>query len=168
MKKIILLVAVVSVFAACKNSPNLPVYNKNLVLVDTTGLSKSNAVTDAASGNNIVIPANANSNVVVPATTTTTTQRSRSSSHAIYPANGTTTTTRTAPRRDRGWSSAAKGTAVGAGTGAIVGALVSRNKGKGAIIGALIGGGGGYIYGRSRDRRSGRVARAKARRAAGY
>ena len=45
---------------------------------------------------------------------------------------------------------------------------MSKDKGKGAVVGAIIGGGGGYIIGRNRDRKSGRVARARARKAAGY
>ena len=164
MKKIILLLSVVSVFAACKNNSS-PAYNKNLVLVDTTGLSTSNAMTDAAKADKGTTWASS------------TKQDSRVSDHAVYPDNNaptsttatstTTTTTSTVPKRDKGWSSAAKGTAIGAGTGAIVGAIVTKNA-KGAIIGAMIGGGGGYAIGRSKDRKSGRVARAKARRAAGY
>lgn len=167
MKKIILLLTVVTIFAACKNKSNPVVENKNLVLVDTTGLSKSNAMTDAAHGNTIAVP-----KVVVPQATTTTTQKARTTSNAAYPDNGTSTTTTTTttpavPKRDKGWSSAAKGTAIGAGTGAVVGAIATKNA-KGAIIGAIIGGGGGYVIGRSKDRKSGRVARAKARKAAGY
>ena len=164
MKKIILLLTVVSIFAACKNNSNSPLYNKNLVLVDTTGLSRSNALTDVGNKNNSTVPRTWG---------TTTTQNSRASSHAIYPDNGTTatttttTTTSSVPKRDKGWSSAAKGTAIGAGTGAIVGAIVGKNA-KGAIIGAIVGGGTGYVIGRGKDRKSGRVARAKARRAAGY
>ncbi len=159
MKKIILLLTVVSLFAACKNkSSSILDANKNLVLVDTTGLSKSNALTDVAKQNSTT------------ATTTSATQNARTTSHAVYPntTSTTTTTTTTVPKRDKGMSDAAKGTVIGAGTGAIVGAIVSKDKGKGAIIGALIGGGTGYAVGRGRDRRSGRVARARARRAAGY
>lgn len=57
----------------------------------------------------------------------------------------------------KGWSKAAKGTAIGAGTGAIVGAVVSKKKGKGAIIGGVAGAGAGYIIGRREDRKDGRV-----------
>ena len=57
----------------------------------------------------------------------------------------------------KGWSSAAKGTAIGAGAGAITGAIISKKKGKGALIGGIVGAGGGYIIGRSKDKRSGRV-----------
>jgi len=163
MKKIISLLAVVSLFAACKSKSNSDLNaNKNLVLVDTTGLSKSNAMTDVATGKNIVV-------ATPPPPVVTTTQRARTSNHAVYSDNGTTTTTTTTsvPKRDKGWSSAAKGTAIGAGTGAIVGAIATKSA-KGSIIGAVIGGGGGYLIGRSKDRKSGRVARHRARKAAGY
>ena len=164
MKKIILLLTVISVFAACKNNPNP--YNKNMVLVDTTGLYKSNAMTDAAKADK-----------TTSTRTWGTNEQARATTHAVYPENGTTTTANTTtstttttpavPQRDKGWSSAAKGTAIGAGTGAVVGAIVGKNA-KGAIIGAIVGGGTGYVIGRSKDRRSGRVERARARKAAGY
>ncbi len=64
-------------------------------------------------------------------------------------------------KRDKGWSDAAKGTAIGAGSGAIIGAVVSKNKVKGAVIGGIIGAGGGYVIGRARDKKSGRVERNK-------
>ena len=164
MKKIILLFSVVSIFAACKNSNP---YNKNMVLVDTTGLYKSNAMTDAAKAQNS------------SSTRTWGTSEARATTHAVYPNNnnttptsGTTTTTTTTttpavPQKDKGWSSAAKGTAIGAGTGAVVGAIATKSA-KGAIIGGILGGGAGYAIGRSKDRKSGRVARARARKAAGY
>lgn len=51
----------------------------------------------------------------------------------------------------KGWSKKAKGavigTAVGAGTGALIGG------GKGAVIGGAVGAGGGYLYGRHRDKK---------------
>jgi hypothetical protein len=57
----------------------------------------------------------------------------------------------------RGWSSAAKGAVIGAGSGAVLGAVISKNhRGKGAIIGGLLGAGGGYIIGRHKDKKRGR------------
>jgi outer membrane lipoprotein SlyB len=55
----------------------------------------------------------------------------------------------------KGWSKAAKGTAIGAGSGAIIGAIAG--KGKGAIIGGVVGAGTGYVIGRSQDKKDGRV-----------
>ncbi len=53
----------------------------------------------------------------------------------------------------KGWSSAAKGTAIGAGTGAVVGAVVSKKHGKGAIIGGVVGAGAGYLIGKHHDKK---------------
>ena len=61
-------------------------------------------------------------------------------------------------QKKKGWSDAAKGTAIGAGVGAGVGAIIDKDKrGRGAAIGAAIGGGSGYAIGRKSDRESGRV-----------
>lgn len=57
----------------------------------------------------------------------------------------------------KGWSKAAKGTAIGAGVGAVAGAVINkRNRAAGAAIGAVLGGGGGYVIGRSKDKKDGR------------
>ena len=151
MKQILFFLIAASFFIACKNkSISGPETNKNMVLVDTTGLYKSNALTDV--GKQVDPNSSGNNNVGY---NTTSYSRSKASSHAT-----------TVTPRDRGWSDAAKGTAIGVGTGALIGALVSKNKGKGIILGTLIGGGGGYLIGRARDRKSGRVARQKAKKRA--
>lgn len=60
--------------------------------------------------------------------------------------------------KKKGWSDAAKGTAIGGAVGAGLGALIDKDKRvRGAIIGAAIGGGSGYAIGRKKDRQSGRV-----------
>ena len=61
--------------------------------------------------------------------------------------------------KKKGWSDAAKGSAIGAGGGAIAGALIDKRHGQGAIIGGLVGAGAGYLIGRGDDRKSGRVKR---------
>ncbi|WP_285056433.1 YMGG-like glycine zipper-containing protein [Pedobacter ginsengisoli] len=63
----------------------------------------------------------------------------------------------TAPAKKKGWSSAAKGTVIGAGAGALGGVLIDKKDGRGAIIGGLVGAGTGYLIGRDQDRKSGRV-----------
>jgi uncharacterized lipoprotein NlpE involved in copper resistance len=55
-------------------------------------------------------------------------------------ANSTTTTTTTKKK----WSAKAKGAVIGAGVGAITGALVDKNHGAGALIGGVAGAGLGY------------------------
>lgn len=46
------------------------------------------------------------------------------------------------PQRKK-WSGAAKGAVIGAGVGAVTGAIISKKKGEGAIIGGLAGAGVG-------------------------
>lgn len=60
--------------------------------------------------------------------------------------------------RKKGWSSAAKGTAIGAASGAVLGAALSKDhhRVKGAVIGGAAGAAGGYLYGRHRDKKNGR------------
>ena len=47
-----------------------------------------------------------------------------------------------APQRKK-WSGAAKGAVIGAGVGAVTGAVISKKKGEGAVIGGLAGAGVG-------------------------
>ena len=57
----------------------------------------------------------------------------------------------------KGWSKAAKATAIGAGAGAVLGAVINKkNRAVGAVIGGVIGGGGGYVIGRGMDKKDGR------------
>jgi YMGG-like Gly-zipper len=59
--------------------------------------------------------------------------------------------------RKKGWSKAAKGTVIGAGAGAIAGAIINKkNRGAGAVIGGILGAGAGYGIGRSMDKKDGR------------
>lgn len=95
---------------------------------------------------------------------TTTTRHSSSgggysgsgSSGGGYSGSGTETAATPVPAKKKGWSKAAKGTAIGAGVGAIGGAIISKNKGLGAVIGGVVGGAGGYIIGRNKDKKDGR------------
>ena len=75
-------------------------------------------------------------------------------------AGGTTdepvaTTTQT--EKKKGWSAAAKGAAIGAGAGAIGGAIISKKKGLGAIVGGVVGAAGGYIIGKDIDKKNNRL-----------
>jgi uncharacterized membrane protein len=76
--------------------------------------------------------------------------------HKHYTVNETAPATPPAKKK-KGWSKAAKGTAIGAGVGAAAGAIiVKKNRGLGAAAGAVIGGGAGYGVGRSMDKKDGR------------
>jgi hypothetical protein len=67
-----------------------------------------------------------------------------------------TAATPTPVAKKKGWSKAAKGAVIGAGSGAAAGAILTKKKGKGAIIGGIIGATGGYIIGRGKDKKDGR------------
>ena len=169
MKKILSIFAVAVIFTACKNKTTSDVEkNKNMVLVDTTGLSKSNALTDVGGKYIISDPP------VVTAPKKTTPKASGNNTqvnnnNTNNSGSGTSNTPQAAAPipRDKGWSDAAKGTAIGGGTGAVLGAVINKKDPvTGAVIGTVIGAGTGYAIGRARDKKSGRAARAKARRQA--
>jgi hypothetical protein len=82
---------------------------------------------------------------------------SSNSGSGVENGSGTEGSTAGTTEKKEGWSKAAKGTVIGAGTGAVTGAIISKKKGKGAVIGGLIGAGGGYIIGRKKDKKDGRV-----------
>jgi hypothetical protein len=58
------------------------------------------------------------------------------------------------PEKKKGWSNAAKGAVIGAGAGAIGGAILSKKKGLGAVIGGVVGAAGGYIIGKNIDKKN--------------
>lgn len=106
-------------------------------------------------------PAATSQTTPVPATTTTnagTTTSPAAQTGGTLPGNAGSGTARTTtqPAKDKGWSSAAKGAVIGAGTGAIGGAILSKKKGKGAIIGGIVGAAGGYIIGKNIDKKNNR------------
>lgn len=82
-------------------------------------------------------------------TTKRSTSHKRFTSRSSYPARSTTV-------RKKGWSSAAKGAAIGGGSGAVLGAIIAgdHNRVKGAVIGGVVGAAGGYLYGRHRDKKN--------------
>ena len=56
-------------------------------------------------------------------------------------------------KKEGGWSKTAKGTAIGGASGAVIGAIFSKNKAKGAVIGGVVGAAGGYIFGRNKEKK---------------
>ena len=182
MKKIFMIVAAASIFAACKNKVNSNLQaDKNMVMVDTTGLYKSNASTDVGNENTPVNAHRSNTNNAGSNTahrsagntsTNTNNNGTGAGSGGTTNSGGSTNSggtagnanSETAAAKDKRISDAAKGAAIGAGTGAVVGVIVSKDNAKGAIIGGIIGAGAGYAIGRSRDKKSGRVDRQRVRR----
>ena len=66
--------------------------------------------------------------------------------------SATASTPTAAEKKKKGWSTRAKGAAIGGAAGAATGAIISKNKAGGAIIGGAVGAGGGYIIGNEIDR----------------
>jgi hypothetical protein len=168
MKKTLLIFASAVMVMACKSKMS-ETANKNMVLVDTTGLYKSNAITNVDGryviNDNAVIGEN-NNPMGQSVANAKITKKKKVVANSNYYSQTNSNESAGIPK-DKGLSHAAKGTIVGAGTGAITGALINKeHRGTGAIIGALIGAGSGYVIGRVTDKKTGRVDRARARRQA--
>ncbi len=59
--------------------------------------------------------------------------------------------------KKKGWSKSAKYAAIGVAGGGILGAVINKKDPvRGGIVGAVVLGGGGYILGRSQDKKDGR------------
>ena len=161
MKKIIHCFIVASIFVACNSKTDLDA-KKDVILTDTTGMYKSNMLTDTGTVIQTTTLTNGNRNTAVAntratnsnrATTSSTSSNRNVSGNTASTSSGTGQTT----TQKKGWSKAAKGAVIGGASGAVVGAIVSKKKGKGAIIGGVVGAAGGYILGRSKDKKDGRV-----------
>lgn len=131
MKKIMLILSATALFAACKQ--------KNL-----TNAASMQEQLDSIQQAQKAVP--------VETYTTTTTRtvpvyRTRTV-YRSYPSH-TTVVQRHGMRR------ATKNTLIGAGVGAVGGALIGHSV-KGAVIGGAIGAGAGYLYGRHREKKYGR------------
>jgi len=95
---------------------------------------------------------------VAPKTTTRSTPAKRTVSYqSPKMVSESQNAAKTTTTKKKGWSKAAKGTAIGAGAGAVLGAVINKkNRAVGAVIGGVIGGGGGYVIGRGMDKKDGR------------
>lgn len=120
MKNVVLILAAVSILAACKNT------DKQGVVVDESHKTTIDSMKRVAEKEHIIDSMKVISQKVQK-------QKEVVIVHDQQPAEA-------APKR-RKWSGAAKGAVIGAGVGAITGAAISKNKGEGAIIGGLAGAG---------------------------
>ncbi len=163
MKKILYILAVVSVFAACKGkSDNDLNANKEMISLTDSTYYNSNYLTDTGAVSNpedFTGGAVVSGKATVPAKATPV-RRSSSGSYSnsgggsgstSNSGSGTTATT----TKKKGISKAAQGAIIGGVGGAVAGAVIG--KGKGAVIGGVVGAAGGYIIGRSKDKKDGRV-----------
>jgi len=132
MKKIILILSATALFAACKQ--------KNL-----TNAASLQEQLDSIKQAQQAVP-------VETYTTRTVTQPARTRTvYRSYPAQTTVV-------KKQGMRRATKNALIGAGVGAVTGAVVAKdhNRVKGAVIGGVLGAGAGYIYGKHREKKYGK------------
>jgi hypothetical protein len=153
MKKVLSIFAISAVlvmgFAACKS----PLAGENKISFgDTAGLAQfqqwkmQNETLDP-------IAYNAPAKAPVSKSRTTTVRRNTGSSNS-----GTISTPTTNQAKvKKGWSKSAKYRVIGGAAGGVLGAVIDKKHPvQGAIIGVILGGGGGYVLGRSQDKKDGR------------
>lgn len=183
MTRKLLAITFAAIFAACNSNPKTSTETTSSITADTSGF-RNNSTADkgqvielkgvsdtivTGSGDRYVkVDPNQPAQTVKAASTHKSTARrsTRTSgrrSSGGYSGSGNSggggvgTQTASAPvYRKKGWSKAAKGAVIGAGAGAVGGAIISKKKGLGAVIGGVVGGAGGYIIGRSKDKKDGR------------
>ena len=159
MKKLFLILAIGATFTACKSDKDKMDTNKDLLLLtDSSNLNGGNYLTDTGMATVEVVeePVAVAPATRAPARTTSTRRSSSSSSGNGTVSNNNTGTsgstgTQTTTKRD-GMSNAAKGAIIGGVGGAVGGAVIGKNV-KGAAVGAAVGAAGGYIIGRSKDKK---------------
>ncbi len=146
MKKLLTLIAIASIIAACNGKANTNAqaalnsknYKDSLRL---DSFKRSEAV------NKEIDKRAAEAKV-----TANTTQVVHHSGTSVQNSASVNTTT-----KKKGWSSAAKGAVIGGVVGAGAGILIDKKDARGAIIGGVAGAGAGYAIGRANDRKTGRV-----------
>ncbi len=145
IKKVLSIITVTATIAivmvACKPAPFTP---QHLPMLDTTGFAQFQAwkAMNQQEANKAI-----NQNVAVKKT------RSVNKSGSIT----SSSTNNAMVAKKKGWSKAAKYSAIGGGSGAVLGAVINkRNRVAGGIIGGVLGGGLGYVFGRSQDKKDGR------------
>lgn len=155
MKKILSILTIAVVIASCSQNPQkLDANATKVTAADTAGLADF----QAWKSQNELAEYNAYmKSQYAPASKAPATHTHARTTRNSGNMSSQSSNTAKAPARKKGWSKAAKGAAIGAGTGAIAGAVINkRNRGAGAVIGGVVGGAGGYVIGRSMDKKDGR------------
>jgi hypothetical protein len=153
MKKIFVMVALATVLASCGNREKEEALAKQQAVAAVKDSLKLDSFRRAEAENKQRLIEQRHQAELAAARRSSATRYSSGGSTTTTSSAGTTTT----QSQKKGWSSAAKGTAIGAGVGALSGILIDKKDGRGAIIGGLAGAGAGYAIGRAEDRKSGRV-----------
>lgn len=146
MKKILSIISITAtiavVMAACTRNPSATSGVSNLDTVGFTQFQQWKAMNERLETNQAIA-----SNTIAKKSSSVNKSGSMSSE----------TTNNAKVTKKKGWSKAAKYSAIGGGTGIILGAVINkRNPVKGGIIGGILGGGLGFGIGRSKDKKEGR------------
>jgi hypothetical protein len=164
MKKLLMVLSITTVFAACNSKP------ENTATVDTVAV-RQRAIADeqakATEAARLKALDDERASLAAERDRLATARRRVASGSSSSSSNvGATTTapatgsgTATEAPAKKGWSDAAKGTAIGAAAGAVGGMLIDKNDARGALIGGVVGAGAGYVIGRAKDRKTGRVVK---------
>ena len=166
MKSILSVITVAAVMASCTAGPREQADTKVLSATDTAGLAEfqsfkmQNELAAAykagqqSASLQAATTAPVTKTVYVPVRKTTSTTRRSTPNYSM---NSESDNSAKAPVQKKGWSKAAKGTAIGAAGGAVLGAVVNKkNRVVGGVVGGVLGGGIGYGIGRGMDKRDGR------------
>ncbi|MDQ6904239.1 MAG: glycine zipper domain-containing protein [Bacteroidota bacterium] len=148
MKKLLMALAIASVFAACKSDSKTDLETNKIIMSDTTGAYPANASSDTGT-------AVQRGERPLPASNTAAETRNESPKSTSASSTKTETTNRTTTKK-KGWSSRAKGAVIGGAAGAVGGAIISKHKGTGAVVGGVGGAAAGYIIGNEIDRKKNR------------
>lgn len=176
MKRLFLPVLFAGIFTACHNNDNAG--NRDIQLLSDSTAYHNSASTDSAKVNQETVTSTNGKEASVNHSTeihrATVDKNSTPTSAPNVPAASKSSSTDqvsstsdsksdagTTKEEKKGWSKAAQGTVIGAATGAVGGAIVSKHKGTGAAIGAAIGAAGGYIIGHEKDKKDGRAKKKK-------
>jgi hypothetical protein len=157
MKQVLLLIAIAAVTSVAVVGLTK---NASTKKVDATELAQFEAWKEAKAAEALLATQALQAGYVAPKATTTKRSASTAKRTTSYQSPKMVSESQNAAKttQKKGWSKAAKGTAIGAAGGAVIGAVVNkRNRTVGAVIGGVLGGGGGYVIGRSMDKKDGRV-----------
>jgi len=130
LKNIAILFAAALLSFSCKDTANeAKVMDDRQAVIDSMNIEMAKQKAEIAKQKSI------DSMQVIVAAEQTRKNRVRNNAVAATPAP-------TAEQKKKGWSGAAKGAVIGAGVGAVSGALIDKEKhGRGAVIGGLAGAG---------------------------
>jgi hypothetical protein len=168
MKRVLGIFTIAAFMVACNQAPKVDSAQTNTALPDTTGLSQF----QAWKAQNELMQMNAMQQPQAAQPTRTveryyynsprsssSSSRSRSTTSRRGSSGGSygSSSGSTASTRKKGWSKAAKGAVIGGVAGGAAGAIINKkNRVAGGAVGAVVGAAGGYILGRTMDKKDGR------------